>query len=79
MFLGNPFDRSLASSELFGASGVTYAIVDGYSTVEASLRGRGQLVQPGMYFKVLVFLLFNEKIQMTHIFTKKIYHFFDKS
>ena len=46
---GNPFDRTFASSELFGSSGVNFAIVDGYSTIEASLRGRGQFIQPGMY------------------------------
>ena len=45
---GNPFDRTFASSELFGSSGVNFAIVDGYSTIEASLRGRGQFIQPGM-------------------------------
>ena len=45
---GNPFDRSLAPAELIGTSGVTFAIVDGFSTVEASIRGKGQTVQPGM-------------------------------
>ena len=46
---GNPFDRNFASSELFGSSGVNFAVVDGYSTIEASLRGRGQFIQPGMH------------------------------
>ena len=46
---GNPFDRTFASSELFGSSGVNFAVVDGYSTIEASLRGRGQFIQPGTY------------------------------
>ena len=48
---GNPFDRTFASSELFGSSGVNFAVVDGYSTIEASLRGRGQFIQPGMYIR----------------------------
>ena len=45
---GNPFDRSLAPAELIGTSGVTFAIMDGFSTVEASIRGKGQTVQPGI-------------------------------
>ena len=34
---------------IIGTSGVTFAIVDGFSTVEASIRGRGQTVPPGKY------------------------------
>lgn len=44
---GNALDRNYASPELFGASGVTYAITDGTSTVESALNGQGQTVQPG--------------------------------
>lgn len=44
---GSSFDRSFASSELFGASGVAFAVTDGLNSVEASLRGHGQSVQPG--------------------------------
>ena len=44
---GNALDRTYASPELFGASGVTYAITDGTSTVESALNGQGQTVQPG--------------------------------
>ncbi len=44
---GNSFDRTFASSELFGASGVAFAVNDGTNTIEASLRGQGQIVEPG--------------------------------
>ena len=35
------------SAELFGASGVSFAINDGTRSVETALRGQGQTVQPG--------------------------------
>ena len=37
------------SAELFGASGVSFAINDGTRSVETALRGQGQTVQPGKY------------------------------
>ena len=44
---GNALDRNYASPELFGASGVTYAITDDTSTIDSALNGQGQTVQPG--------------------------------
>lgn len=49
---GNSFDRSLASSSLFGSTGVNFAIVDGTLTIDAALRSQGQSVQPGTYATV---------------------------
>ena len=38
------------SAELFGASGVSFAINDGTSSIESALRGQGQTVQPGIWY-----------------------------
>ena len=44
---GNALDRTYASSELFGASGVAFAITDDSSTIETAMNGQGQTVQAG--------------------------------
>ena len=36
------------SAELFGTSGVSFAVNDGTNSIETALRGQGQTVQPGM-------------------------------
>lgn len=46
--VGNAYDQTLTNAEIYGASGVTFAIVDGAATIESSLRGQGQSVQPGI-------------------------------
>ena len=49
MYLLKNFILFYYSAELFGASGVSFAINDGTRSVETALRGQGQTVQPGKY------------------------------
>ena len=41
------FENSIAHSNLFGASGVTYAVVNRNMSVETALRTQGQVAQLG--------------------------------
>ena len=47
--IGNTFDPLFVSPDLYGVTGLTFAVVDDYVTPQASVGSRGMSVLPGIY------------------------------
>ena len=49
--IGNSFDPLFVSPDIYGVSGINFAIVDDQVTPQAAMAGRAMSVLPGNYFK----------------------------
>ena len=47
--IGNTFDPLFVSSDLFGVSGLNFAVVDDQVTPQAAMAGRAMSVLPGIF------------------------------
>ena len=48
--IGNSFDPLFVSPDIYGVSGINFAIVDDHVTPQAAMAGRAMSVLPGNYF-----------------------------
>ena len=52
--IGNTFDPLFVSPDLYGVTGLTFAVVDDYVTPQAAVGSRGMSVLPGIYSHDLI-------------------------